>query len=389
MAAFSASSPVTICQLLHTLNVGGAEILASRLAQKLNGEKWRFVFFCLDAEGVRAEEMREKGFPVEVLGRKPGLDRNCMRNLARLWRKYDVRFVQAHQYSPYFYAMGARGFWSQTPPVLFTEHGRFFPDPPNWKHKIFNRLLMRASDRVTAVSSSVGEAIVRNEGIPASRVEIIRNGVDETRFAQNRLSESQKAELRASLGLTSERVILFTARLDSIKDHPTAIRAMKRLLTFSETQSAARKPILLLAGGGPEWEPLKALITKERLEKKVRLLGERSDVSALLQIADVFLLTSKSEGIPLTILEAAASGVPVVATNVGGIPEVLTSEKDGLLAPSGNSEQIASHLNRLLTDSTLAARLAENARCRFFQEFTETKMLAAYERIFREMSRER
>lgn len=376
-----ATQRTTVCQLLHTLNVGGAEILASRLARQLQDERWRFVFFCLDAEGSRAEEMRQAGFPVEVLGRKPGFDWLCMMRIARLWRKYNVRFVHAHQYTPYFYAMGARGFFRQKPPILFTEHGRFYPDLPNWKHKYFNRLLMSHRDRVTAVSQSVGDAIIQNEGIPSDCVQIIRNGVDETRFIQNRFTEDQKKALRESLGLTDERVILFTARLDPIKDHATALRAMKRLQSMA---GEAQKPVLLLAGNGPELEPLQTMISEMRLEKRVRLLGERSDVSDLLQIADVFLLTSKSEGIPLTILEAFASNVPVVATNVGGIPEVVSNGENGLLAESGDWEQIAAHLNVLLCDQPWAKMIAQNARVRFEAEFTERKMLAEYQKIYEE-----
>ena len=121
-----------------------------------------------------------------------------------------------------------------------------------------------------------------------------------------------------------------------------------------------------------------------RLEQRVRLLGERTDVSDLLQIADVFLLTSKSEGIPLTILEAFASNVPVVATNVGGIPEVVFNGENGLLAESGDWEQIAAHLNVLLCDPPWATMIARNARVRFEEEFTERKMLAEYQRIYEE-----
>lgn len=374
-------SPVTVCQLLHTLNVGGAEILASRLVSRLSGEKWRFVFFCLDAEGVRAQEMRDAGFQVEVLGRRPGFDTQCMRDLAKLWRKHGVQLVHAHQYTPYFYAMGARGFFRKTPPILFTEHGRFFPDLPNWKHKIFNRILSGSRDGISAVSRSVGDALVKNEGIPASRIEVVLNGIDERRFAEKRLADAEKTALRASLGLTNERVILFTARLDPIKDHPAAICAMKILLEMSAGQSA-QKPVLLLAGGGPERSNLEQCISENGLEKHVRLLGERSDVAELLQIAEIFLLTSKSEGIPLTILEAFASGVPVAATNVGGIPEVIESGKNGLLAPSGDSGKIAEHLNRLLTEPEFASSISQNAQERFFREFTETKMVGEYEKIF-------
>lgn len=380
-------TPITICQLLHSLNVGGAEILASRLAQSLSGKKWRFVFFCLDAPGVRAEEMRAAGFTIEVLDRKPGFDRDCIKRMARLWKKHQVRFVHAHQFTPYFYAMGARGFFKTTPPIVFTEHGRFFPDLPNLKHKIFNRLFMRSTDRITAVSQSVGNAVVQNEGIPRNRVEIIRNGIDKVRFTQNRLSDAQKQSLRSSLGLTRERVVLFTARLDPIKDHPSAIRAMKHLLNSSSLPNSPTPPVLLLAGDGPEKETIERCVLENQLENRVRLLGERTDVSDLLQIADVFLLTSKSEGIPLTILEAFASGVPVVATNVGGIPEVIVNGENGLLAESGDVNQIALHLEKLLEDDLFSAKIVQNARLRFEEEFTETRMLTQYEKIFDALSR--
>ena len=234
------------------------------------------------------------------------------------------------------------------------------------------------------MSRSVAEALVKNEGIPASRIEVVLNGIDEQRFTKERLSDAQKTALRASLGLTNERVILFTARLDPIKDHPAAIRAMKLLLEMPAGKDV-RRPVLLLAGGGPERNDLERCIAENQLEGSVRLLGERSDVADLLQLADVFLLTSKSEGIPLTILEAFASGVPVTATNVGGIPEVIDTEKNGLLAPSGDSRKIADQLNRLLTEPNLAASISQNAQERFFREFTETEMVSKYEKLFLEL----
>ncbi len=449
---FMAQTRITVCQLLHTLNVGGAEILATRLAQRLSGPRWRFVFFCLDAPGVRVTEMREAGFPVEVLRRRPGCDWGCMRNIAHLWKNYNVNFVQAHQYTPFFYALGARGLFRSAPPILFTEHGRFFPDLPNWKHKIYNHLLMSAKDRIVTVGGSVRDAIVQNEGIPAERVQVIYNGVNSEQFTQNRLSQTEKNDLRASLGLTDEYVILQVARLDSIKDHPTAIRAMKRLISLPAPQpprnensgsgfrvaptsnaedstissfssifsgdsalltslasgssilkfpaaednskiariskSRSRRPVLLLVGGGPDLENVRNEIVKYRLEKRVRMLGERTDVEKLLQIADVLLLTSKSEGIPLTILEAFASCVPVVATKVGGIPEIITSGENGLLAPAGDDIRIAGNLHKILTKPEYAAALAENARKRFEEGFTEDQMVYEYERLYEEIVNE-
>ncbi|MDO4574688.1 MAG: glycosyltransferase [Planctomycetia bacterium] len=364
----------TVCQLLHSLNIGGAEILAARLGRKLSSPERRFVYVCLDEGGVMERSLRQEGFCVEILHRKPGFDRECVRNIARLWKKYDVDIVQAHQYTPYFYAMAARGFFSGNPPVVFTEHGRFFPDPPNWKHKIYNALLVRPKDRMIMVGRSVGEAVVRNEGIARRRIEVIYNGVSEERFAQNRMTEMEKATLREQLGVGDRPVVLFVARLDPIKDHPTAIRAMREITHPSD-------PILLIAGGGPEYARLQTQIQRDGLESRVRLLGERSDVARLLQIARIFLLTSVSEGIPLTILEAMASGVPVVATNVGGIPEVVCDGQTGLLAAAGDFRKIAENISEILSDAQKAEQLAQNAKKRFAERFTERLRLAEYEKV--------
>src|SRR5262245_8575852 len=94
----------TICQLLHTLNVGGAEVLAARLARQLR-DKYRFIFMCLDELGTLGQQLREEGFPVFVLERRPGVDWRCVPRLAKLLRRENVDLVQAHQYTPFFYAM--------------------------------------------------------------------------------------------------------------------------------------------------------------------------------------------------------------------------------------------------------------------------------------------
>ena len=310
----------TVCQLLHTLHVGGAEILAQRLGWNLREAGWRCLFFCLDEEGTGGERLRNAGFEVRTLGRKPGWDFGCMRKMARWWAEERVEVVQAHQYTPFFYAMNARGFFGRTPPILFTEHGRFFPDLPNWKHRMFNRWMVRKTDRLVAVSKSVKRALVENEGLPDERIEVIYNGVPEPV-----VTEGEKTRLRETFGLGKRPILLMAARLDTIKDHPTAIRAMGELLRREPWNRCPEEtlPRLVLAGGGPQHDFLQSLIYQENLQNHVRLLGERSDVTVWMALADIFLLTSLSEGIPLTILEAMASRTPVVATSVGGIPEIL------------------------------------------------------------------
>ncbi|HEY8505013.1 MAG TPA: glycosyltransferase, partial [Gemmataceae bacterium] len=241
--------PATVCQVLHTLKVGGAEVLAARLARRLGG-RFRFVFACLEEAGALGEQLRDEGFRVAVIGRREGLDGRCPLRLARFFRAEGVALVHAHQYTPFFYSAAARLLYRR-PPILFTEHGRHFPDYPRRKRKLANRLLLRRRDRVVAVGGAVRKALIDNEGIPAARVRVVYNGIDTDRFAPSAAADREDA--RRELGLApGDFAVLQVARLDYLKDHPTAVRAVGRV---AGVLPGTR---LLLAGEGPELEKVRA-----------------------------------------------------------------------------------------------------------------------------------
>ncbi|MBN2021530.1 MAG: glycosyltransferase [Pirellulales bacterium] len=365
----------TVCQLLHGLTVGGAEVLAARLARRLR-DRYQFVFFCLEERGPLGEELRDEGFPVEVVGRHPGIDPRCMRRLARLWRQHRVALVHAHQYTPFFYALAAR-LGTTRPPVLFTEHGRWFPDYPRRRRIVFNRLMLRHRDRVVAVGESVRQALIHNEGIRPDRVAIVYNGVDGGAFAPH---DADRAAIRRELGLDeNDLVVIQVARLDHLKDHCTAVRTAQRV---AKVQDRLR---LLLVGEGPERQTIMSEIETRGVGRHVRLLGLRHDVARLLSAADLFLLTSISEGIPVTVIEAMAAGVPVVATSVGGLSEMIEPGETGLLASSGNDEALAEAILRLADDAALRETIRRQARAKAEAVFSERAMHAAYEACYEEM----
>ncbi|MEN6497967.1 MAG: glycosyltransferase [Thermoguttaceae bacterium] len=369
------NSQPAICQLLHSLTVGGAEVLAARLVRRLRG-RYRFVFACLDQLGSLGEELRREGFVVEVLERHPGIDFGCMQRLRRFWQREQVALVHAHQYTPFFYALAARGL-RRRPPVLFTEHGRSFPDYPRRKRILFNRLMLRRGDRVVAVGEAVRRALVENEGIAENRIERIYNGVDFSAF--DRGSED-RATLRKRLGFDADQwLIVQVARLDPLKDHATAIRTIQRV---ASQRANAR---LLLVGEGAERSRIEAEIAARGVGPHVSLLGLRSDVADLLQASDLFLLTSVSEGIPVTLIEAMAAGLPVVATDVGGVGEVVEHGVTGWLAPSGDDAALAEVVLRVMSDSRLRESMGRQAQKRARGEFSQREMHAAYERTFEEM----
>lgn len=360
-----------IGQLLHTLNVGGAEVLAGNLARRLQ-DRYRFVFFCLDELGQGAERLLGEGFVVEVIGRKDGLDWRCPLRLAARWRHHGVQLVQAHQYTPFFYAMLARMRFGRIP-IVFTEHGRHFPDYPRPKRKVANRMLLRRRDRVVAVGRSVKQALIDNEGIPAGRIEVIPNGIDTDRF---RPSESMRVEVRRELGIGPEEfLVLMVARLDPIKDHITAVRAA--------AQAATRVPglKLVLVGDGPERGTIEGYIREHDLGRLVRLLGTRHDVPRLLTGADTLLLTSVSEGIPLTVIEAMATGVPVVGTDVGSMADVV-SESVGRLAAARDVGALSEHLSAIGSSRALQVDLGQNGRACAVANYSEPAMAEKYSAVF-------
>lgn len=366
-----------ICQVLHSLCVGGAEILAARLARNLQDE-FRFVFACLDDAGFLADELSRDGFPVHVLRRQPGFDWRLVRTLSQLFRREQVDVIHAHQYAPFAYCAMARGWWSKQG-IVFTEHGRHQPDYPRPKRIFANKYLLRPQDTAIGVGEAVRQALIQNEGLPPQRVQVIYNGIDLTKFDPD---APRREAIRNELGFAANDFLIFqVARLDYLKDHATALRMMARI-------KRTDRPIkLVIIGDGPERATIERLQTELQLESSVRLLGQRTDVARLIQAADALLLTSVSEGIPLTLIEGMAAGLPIVATDVGGVGEVVISETTGLLAPAKDDAQLASQVVRLLENRDWGRTLGIAGRARAEQQFSEPEMHRHYREQYLSVAR--
>ena len=369
-------APAAVGQVLLSLTVGGGEVLAARIARRLK-DRFRFVFFCLDGLGTLGEELRGEGFQVYVLERRPGIDWRCMRRMAILLRQEQISVLHAHQYTPFFYASAAR-WLHRRQGVIFTEHGRMFPDYPRRKRMLANRVLVRRCDRVIGVGQAVRQALIANEGLSPERVGVIYNGIDLGAHQAQR--SDRRREVRREFGWADEhQVIVQVARLDPLKDHITAIWAFERV------QAKLPQARLLIVGEGAERAAIEAEIAKRKLAPCVRLAGLRKDVPRLLSGADLLWLTSVSEGIPLTLIEGMAAGLPVVSTDVGGASEVIETNETGLLAPAGNDEQIAEAALRLLDNPEFRERLASAGRRRACERFSENQMVAAYANLYQEL----
>lgn len=350
-------------------------MLAAEIARRLS-DRYRFVFACLDSLGTFGEQLVREGFRVEVLNRQPGLDWRCAFRLAKFQREERVAVTHAHQYTPFFQALLSRLSYRR-PPIVFTEHGRHYPDQRSGKRVLFNRSLIRHDDRFFGVGHAVSAALVANEGLPERRVECIYNGVNLAPFAAVAHDEALRTEVRRELGLAAnEFVILQVARLNPLKDHLTALRAMERLAARGVPAK------LVLAGDGEERAKIEDFMAGHGLSERVLLLGARRDVPRLMAAADVFLLSSISEGIPLTFIEAMAAGLPIVATDVGGCAEVVLHDETGLLAPAQDDGQLAAHLESLQRDSLRRHQFGLAGATRAHKLFSLDRMLDEYAAVY-------
>ncbi|MDP7349282.1 MAG: glycosyltransferase, partial [Phycisphaeraceae bacterium] len=271
----------------------GAEVLAAALARDLR-ERYRFVFICLDDTGPLGEQLKDEGYVVINLHRRPGVDLHVAQRMKQYTYQHDALLLHAHQYTPFFYAAMSRWFVGALrgrPKILFTEHGRHYPDYRRAKRVLANRLLFRPHDRINAVGNHIRNLLVSNEGLPQERIDVIYNGINPEQFAVSR-DPSMRTDVRQELGLrTDQPVIMQVARFHPVKDHALSIRA------FAHVIEQLPDACLLLAGEGQKRSESESLAKQLGTAQRVRFLGERDDVPQLMAAADVFVLSSLSEGV--------------------------------------------------------------------------------------------
>ena len=361
-----------ILHVLHRMGIGGAEVLADRMVRNMS-DRFDFVVACFDEVGTLGERLKKDGVRVVDLQRGAGLDRRCIRRLRALFTDARVDLVHAHQYTPFFYSVAARGIFGRVP-LVFTEHGRHFPDERRWKRVVFNRTMARSNDRIIGVGESVKRALVTNEGFPDSRVGVIYNGVP---VFNNVDKPVDHVAVRQELDMPPDaHVIVQVARLDYLKDHLTAARA------FGQLVNRVPNVYWLIVGDGPERRSLTTEIKALNCESLVRLVGERDDVPRLLRASDVMLLSSISEGIPLTLIEGMLAELPVVSTAVGGVPEIVVENQHGFLVQSGDAIAIGQKLECLVKSAKIRKEMGLCARERAQMMFDEDSMHGQYAALY-------
>jgi len=357
-----------ILHIVRALDVGGLERVVLELAARSRAHGLDVRMVCLHSAGIWGE-----GHPdVIVLGGRHRWQKVLA--LTRLARRWQVDILHSHNPEPHLVAVLA-GLLSRVP-VVHTKHGRNYPGNPRrvWLNRILNRL----GAATVAVSADAYAVSSRQEGCPLGKLYLIHNGLDVNAWPVATQKNQQKARQQA--GIPEDCFVVGTVgRLSPEKNYDMLLAALRDL------RQAGRPVSGVFVGGGEERQRLEDLALQYGIRDHCRFVGEQSDVVSWMHTFDVFCLSSITEGLSITLLEAGACGLPCVVTDVGGNSEVVIDGQSGFLVPSRDANQMLVAFQKLYSDPGMRMQMGMKARAIIAERFSLKKTVSDYISLYQKV----
>lgn len=358
-----------ILHVVISMVVGGAERLVYDMVRYTEFADNPPIVCCMDEIGELGEKLKEQGYKVYCKGRKPGFDFEMIAWLRSIMRIENVDVVHAHQYSPLVYATPA-ALLAGRKKVVYTEHGRFYPDRKSWKRALVNPILAIGVDHMVSISAATADAMAEYDNFSRKRIQVIHNGID---FAHLN-PEYDKVEKCKELGIPNGWKVIGTAsRLNEIKNIPMMLRVFKKV------HEKVGEVCLVIAGDGAERQTLEAMAKELKIEEYTFFIGMRFDMPEIYPLFDAFCLTSFTEGISVTLLEALGSGVPAVVTSVGGNGDVVSRSTNATMSPLDDQDAFCQKLLPFLEKKCRTEKCDDRE---FREHFSLSTMLNEYAELY-------
>jgi glycosyltransferase involved in cell wall biosynthesis len=356
----------SIVHVLSSFGVGGQERLALDLAalQHHRGHRVAVISLAPPPDGALAGEFGKAGIVVERVAKRPGFDLTLPPRLMRAFQRLGAEIVHTHNPQPLIYSAAAARIAGAA--AIHTKHG---VNPGSRGQRLLRRGAAQLVSAFVAVSETTAEQARQQRDCAPARLHVIPNGIRLDKFAPD---PELRAAVRAELGLGDAWVVGTVGRLDEYKNHLMLIRAM--------TPHFDGRTKLVIVGDGPMRDQLAKAVAALPDPRAVLLTGQRMDVPRLLPAFDVFALPSSTEGLPLVVPEAMATGLPVVATAVGGLPNVLDDGITGLLTAVEETALAAALVS--LRDPQRAATMGRAARAAALERFGAERMVDSYLELY-------
>jgi sugar transferase (PEP-CTERM/EpsH1 system associated) len=374
-----------IVHVVYRFAVGGLENGVVNLVNRMAGSRWRHAILSLtEVESQMRARIQRSDVQYLELRKGPGHLWRDYPRLVRALRELQPAIVHTRNLAALEAQVAAR--LAGVPVRIHGEHGWDVHDPDGTsrKYQLVRRVYRPFVQHYVALSRQIEDYLTQAVGVPVARVSQIYNGVDAQRFRAAAAQDDRRAPLAAApLSCEGALVVGTVGRLQAVKDQKLLVQAMVQVV---REQPAARDRLrLVIVGDGPLRGELQQAIDAAQLADIAWLAGEQADVPAWLRALDLFVLPSRSEGISNTILEAMASGLPVIATRVGGNAELIDAPTTGDLFATGDAAALATHLQRALDEPGRSAAQGAAGRRRIEQRFSLDAMVSAYESMYDRM----
>ncbi len=355
-----------VAHIIDRLPPDGAERLLVDVLKNRSND-FTFTVVCLVAGGELVEELENMDVPVIIFNRRHKLDIGLIFRLRKWLRLNNVDVVHTHLFTADSWGRLA-AFLARVPCIVNTVHST-----NTWKtkiHRFIDWVLAKVSTNVIACSDEVANVLIKKDGLSAKRVKVVANGIDLSRF------ENVTPIDMATKPDTINLVVI--GRLHPAKGHQDLLPVIK---TIKEKCPDFH---FYFVGEGELRSDIKKNIKKFDLNDSITLMGQRPDIPAILAAIDIFVMPSKWEGLPMALLEAMAMGKTVVATRVGGIPDVITHNENGLLVDVDDSAELAENLVKVITDNKLRLRLGTAAKEMVRLHYSAATVSQKYEKIYKQ-----
>ncbi|WP_091644614.1 TIGR03088 family PEP-CTERM/XrtA system glycosyltransferase [Aquisalimonas asiatica] len=364
-----------MAHVLYRLDVGGLESILVELIRSMPRDAYRHVVICI-ADYTSFRERLPDDVPVYALNKPPGLGLGMFVRFWRLLRRLRPDVVHSNNLAALECQPVAA--LAGVPARVHAEHGWDVADlhGTNRKYQLMRRVLSRWVHRHVAVSADLAGYLRERAGVPAARVQHIYNGVNTWRFHPRRERDPDAPFVIGTVG-----------RMQRVKDQVTLAHAFVQLQALVPERFPNLR--LVCIGDGPEYEAVRRVLADAGVQGQAFLPGNRDDIAEQLRQMDLFALPSLAEGIPVTVLEAMATGLPVVASRVGGLPELVVEGQTGALVPPGDASALALILAAYVADPEAAAIQGRDARERAEQAFSLEAMVTQYADLYGELLQRR
>lgn len=363
---------VPIIYVALSLDIGGLERIIVDLVKKLDKNKFKPIVCCLCKKGVLANEIEKFGIDVIELEKKRGIDYYATIKLARILREKRIQIIHSHNINAHIHSFLAAKI-ANTPIIITTKHGAGLPFKNSLSKMLWTKSINLFTDRIVTVSEDIKNILLNDGNINPNKITTIINGINIENYSREIDTRKKKREI----GISDEDLIIGNvARLSREKGHNILLEAFS--IVLKEVSNAR----LVLVGDGPLRKNLEDKAKELGIINKINFLGFRHDINELLKIFDVFVLPSITEGISLALLEAMSAGLPIVATNVGGNPEIVIDGQTGLLVPPNDPYSMSKAILKVMDDKNFAKQMGLAGKALAQKQFSIEAMVSQYEQLY-------